>query len=99
MSNDYNTTLLNCFADSSVCVLGCFCPCILSGKNMARMLNEDYRPVYGLCCPSPFWTRRLLRIRYNFEPDEGHDCLIFTFCLPCGICQDARELNFREQTA
>ena len=66
-------------------------------------VNEEYRCVRmftiltpdGFCCPNPFWTRRMIRIRYNIEPDEKHDCICFTFCAPCNICQDTRELKAR----
>lgn len=49
----------------------------------------------GVCMPNPFWTRRLIRIKYNIEPDESADCMMFLCCAPCSVCQDARELKAR----
>lgn len=51
----------------------------------------------GFCCPSGFWTRRLIRIKYNIEPDEKGDCVKFCFCQPCAVCQDAREIKMRKE--
>ena len=46
MSNgQYSTSLMECTANTDMCCYGCFCPCCLSGKNMTKLMNEDYRCV------------------------------------------------------
>lgn len=39
--------------------------------------------------------REALRQRYGLEED-CNDCLATTCCSACAICQDARELKYRE---
>lgn len=48
-----------------------------------------------MCCPSPFWTRKMMRRRYGLENNDTGDCMMFCLCLPCSVCQDARELKVR----
>lgn len=93
--NEFNTGLFNCCADMKICCKGTFCMCCLSGQNMSSVMNEDPRCLYYVCCPSPFWTRKLIRTKYNIEPNDCVDCVSFAFCFPCGICQDAREISIR----
>ncbi|CAF3015378.1 unnamed protein product [Rotaria sp. Silwood2] len=38
--------------------------------------------------------RQALRTRFGLEED-CNDCLATTFCAPCAICQEARELKYR----
>jgi Cys-rich protein (TIGR01571 family) len=58
-------------------------------------VNEDSRCLYTICMPSPFWTRRLIRMKYEFPAQDCRDCFCICCCAPCNICQDARELKAR----
>ncbi len=41
--------------------------------------------------------REALRRRFGLQED-CNDCVATTFCAACAICQEARELKFREST-
>ncbi|CAF4241504.1 unnamed protein product, partial [Adineta steineri] len=38
--------------------------------------------------------RQALRNRFGL-PEDCNDCAATTFCIPCAVCQEARELKFR----
>jgi Cys-rich protein (TIGR01571 family) len=42
--------------------------------------------------------RKALRNRFGIEED-CNDCVATTFCAPCAICQEARELEFRSSSS
>ena len=48
----------------------------------------------SLCCLVHMGKREALRNRFGLQED-CNDCVATTFCAPCAICQEARELKFR----
>lgn len=92
-NNDYHSRLCDCFGDCSSCLLGMFSPCLLNASNISQLRGEDCRATHCLCCHCPFWTRQLLRKKNQMPRDVIHDCIVFTFCSPCAICQDSREIR------
>ncbi|CAF5066189.1 unnamed protein product, partial [Rotaria sp. Silwood1] len=48
----------------------------------------------GLCCLVHSGKRQTLRSRFGLQED-CNDCVATTFCAPCAICQEARELKYR----
>ena len=55
------------------------------------------------CCQSfvEYQNRREFKRLLNYENYEktgGQDCLISFLCLPCAVCQHAREIKYREKT-
>lgn len=90
----WTTGLTDCCDDSSVCALGCFCPCILhySSLKLAEGRDDCCRQIF--CPMSPFNLRQVIRRRRNMEYDGCRDCIETTFCMPCAICQLNRELVY-----
>jgi len=89
------STLCGCTEDWKICCCGLWCPCAQCGYNKAAMDGRACHCSDCLCCPIEYFTRAQLRSAYN----EGQyssacaDSCTCLFCLPCMICQDARELT------
>ena len=91
--NDFKSDLYDCLNDTSICYYGLFCPTCLAAENWAAANHETCSLVHWLFLVSPFWTRQILRKRYEMPQAICEDCLTYTFCCYCAICQDARELQ------
>ena len=88
----------------SICFYGWCCPPCLYGENAQKI---DGSGCCGACCVYSClagcdlcWIvhmgkRQALRQRYGLDED-CNDCLATAFCPACAICQEARELKFRE---
>ncbi|XP_017721905.1 PREDICTED: cornifelin, partial [Rhinopithecus bieti] len=65
---------------------------------LACRISDDF----GECCCAPYLPGGLhsirtgMRERYHIQGSVGHDWAALTFCLPCALCQMARELKIRE---
>ena len=80
---------------------GCFCPCMLYGDLNEHITGERDACCYTiLCCLFPCtWgaccmgrvNRIKLRKMYGLRSDC--DCLTHCLCHPCGMCQEAREVD------
>uniref|UniRef100_A0A2K6M6X2 Cornifelin n=1 Tax=Rhinopithecus bieti TaxID=61621 RepID=A0A2K6M6X2_RHIBE len=77
----------------SPCLCGTFAPLCLACR-----ISDDF----GECCCAPYLPGGLhsirtgMRERYHIQGSVGHDWAALTFCLPCALCQMARELKIRE---
>lgn len=80
-------------ADMPVCLCGTFAPLCLACR-----ISDDF----GECCCTPYLPGGLhslrtgMRERYRIQGSVGKDWAALTFCLPCALCQMARELKIRE---
>ncbi len=98
--------LFDCFNDVGICIYGWCCPPCLYGENAEKI---DGSSCCGQACAwcllaecSLCWLihmgkRESLRRRYGLQED-CNDCLATAFCAACAICQEARELKYREST-
>ncbi|XP_063108908.1 cornifelin isoform X2 [Cavia porcellus] len=90
--SDWHTGLTDCCNDMPVCLCGTFAPLCLACR-----ISDDF----GECCCAPYLPGGLhslrtgMRERYNIQGSVGHDWAALTFCLPCALCQMARELKIR----
>ena len=108
-SSSWLTGFFSCFSDMESCCLGCWCPCILYGKNHEALTGGDScgncLGFFGMHC-LPFGAcflpcltlpkRKMIREAYDL-PDgccESY-CVHFAWFLPCALCQEARELKLR----
>ncbi|CAF3229434.1 unnamed protein product [Rotaria socialis] len=104
--NEWNEELCDCFDDCGTCCYGYWCaPCLfgsnaekIDGKNCCLMCC-----LYGvlahfyLCWVPHYFERQNLREKYNLEANPScGDCLTTSFCGPCALCQEAREMKSRE---
>lgn len=86
------------------CCCGFWCLPCLFGLN-AEKIDESSCVGQGLlyfCLSSCTlqWVphclkRKKLREKFRLQPDPCHDCLVAACCGPCGVCQEARELESR----
>ncbi|XP_013844050.1 cornifelin isoform X2 [Sus scrofa] len=91
--SDWHTGLTDCCNDMPICLCGTFAPLCLACR-----ISDDF----GECCCAPYLPGGLhslrtgMRERYHIQGSVGHDWAALTFCLPCALCQMARELKIRE---
>ncbi|XP_014301473.1 cornifelin isoform X1 [Myotis lucifugus] len=91
--SDWHTGLTDCCNDMPLCLCGTFAPLCLACR-----ISDDF----GECCCTPYLPGGLhslrtgMRERYRIQGSIGHDWAALTFCLPCSLCQMARELKIRE---
>ncbi|XP_070254811.1 cornifelin isoform X1 [Myotis yumanensis] len=91
--SDWHTGLTDCCNDMPLCLCGTFAPLCLACR-----ISDDF----GECCCAPYLPGGLhslrtgMRERYRIQGSIGHDWAALTFCLPCSLCQMARELKIRE---
>lgn len=95
--------LFDCFSDSRICLYGCCCTPCLFGENAEKIDGSScfnagclwyLMSGWGLCCLTHMGKRKALRDRFNL-PENCNDCVATTFCAPCAVCQEARELKAR----
>ncbi|XP_017509755.1 cornifelin isoform X2 [Manis javanica] len=90
--SDWHTGLTDCCNDMPVCLCGTFAPLCLACR-----ISDDF----GECCCTPYLLGGLnslrtgMRERYHIQGSIPHDWAALTFCLPCALCQMARELKIR----
>eukprot|EP00250_Pteridium_aquilinum_P017982 c23881_g1_i1 orf=180-953(-) len=103
----WNTSLCGCCSDPAVCILGCFCPCILFGK-IAENLDEGETSCLAACTiwyllqqfTACGWLyshgyRSKLRSRYGLTLRPCTDCIVHFCCWHCAFCQEYREIQIR----
>jgi len=103
MAEPWKSGLFDCFSDCGTCCVTFVAPCIQYGLNAEQLDGSSCAghccayyilEQLGCCCLIHMQRRQALRQRYNLEED-CNDCLATTFCAPCAICQESREMAFR----
>ena len=89
--------LLGCFGNCTVCIITFFCPCYTTGK----VAESTGRSCLGhsllfICCPciSLFCqccVRSDIRKSKNIDGSSIGDFCFHFLCMPCALCQEARE--------
>ncbi|XP_072283196.1 uncharacterized protein [Pyxicephalus adspersus] len=89
----WSSSLLQCCDDIPICLLGCCCsfffPCYLSS-----MFGESC--CLGVLPGAMFALRTGMRERYRIPGSLLNDYCAVCCCLPCALCQMAREMKGRE---
>lgn len=96
-----------CCTFSNVCLLGCFCPCILFGQ-MATIEDQGRTPCVAACsvytllyslllfqCPYSACYRTKLRDRFAIPGTTCGDHCTHCCCEFCAICQEYKEYQAR----
>ncbi|KAI3945614.1 hypothetical protein MKW92_032095 [Papaver armeniacum] len=103
----WSSGLSGCFDDCGNCCLTCWCPCITFGQiseildrgSSACGFNGALHAIICIltCCTCIYSClyRNRFRKTYNLEGSSCTDCLIHSFCEPCSLCQQYRELKNR----
>ncbi|KAH0790993.1 putative Cys-rich domain containing protein [Histomonas meleagridis] len=91
---EYSTGLFECMKDCKGCLYTMFCFECAAAQNWADSRNEPCTICHlcGYACP--IWTRS--NIRKMLGQTDSHyttDCFVYTFCGPCAVCQDTRQLD------
>jgi Cys-rich protein (TIGR01571 family) len=98
--SEWHTGLCDCCQSPCICISGILCPCCLFGRNAKGITDEGCISnclCYLLCCPplQHSGLRRKIRNKWNLPEDPCNDCCVALFCGPCGMCQEAREIEYR----
>ncbi|KAH8902179.1 PLAC8-domain-containing protein [Coniochaeta sp. PMI_546] len=109
MGDKWLSDLCGC---SGPCFSACCCPCILIGKNQARLENpRDRDPgccnawCVGYCAleMAGHWgfilgmlQRKQVRDRYDIKGGGCSDCCVSLCCPCCGLLQQANEMEERQ---
>lgn len=101
--SQWSSGLCDCCDNSTICLLGLFCPCHLFGKNVEKI--EGGRYARSCCCYlagcgscNHSASRRKLRVKYNLPEEPFNDCCVSWCCGPCGLCQEALEIAEKEKS-
>ena len=89
----FKTGVLGCMSDCPICIYGIVCFGCLAAQNWADVREETCTCWHLTCIHSPFWTRQEIRKKRGMPTAYCADCLTYICCMPCAICQDARELK------
>lgn len=98
----WNTQLCDCCADMKICCcvfwLGqCYYGCI--ADRMGENCCVGYSGYSGGCVPGGHLAMRShFRGKHGIEGSICDDCCVMTCCVPCGMCQLAREMDFQGYT-
>eukprot|EP00762_Andalucia_godoyi_P006480 ANDGO_02917.mRNA.1 Cell number regulator 3 len=109
--SDYSSGLCSCMEDFGVCCYGwcCFgCSMMETKAALEKRPMEGMDWCLGclLWAAGMWWVtfaipvyvqcqqRKQMRQQFGF-PDNG-DCLVSCCCLPCAVCQNAREITHRK---
>ncbi|XP_051974016.1 placenta-specific gene 8 protein-like [Xyrauchen texanus] len=87
---DFQTDLMSCCDDMSVCCCGIFClPCL--GCSIAKDMNE--------CCACGLGMpiRSVYRTKYNIPGSMCNDFIVTYFCSCCATCQLKRDIDIRKR--
>lgn len=98
---DFTPGLFDCFGDLQLCLHVTCCSACRAAHTFSITGAIDYglSIVLQTCC-APFfcfiggiWLRPKVRTTLGLEPDGCKDCLLWTFCLPCVVGQEALEVD------
>lgn len=89
----YKETLFGCYDDMNTCCYGTWCPFCLNARNFAHIREEEVQSCHIFCVANPFWVRQLYKKQRHMKINYFIDCMAVSFCTPCAICQDAREIQ------
>lgn len=108
-SREWMTDLCGCLMDPCTCLFTLVCPCIAFGR-VAERLDDGatscltaalvwYVLQQFTTCGCVYSTayRQKLRRKYNLRSRPLPDFLVHYFCWYCAICQETRELRYREE--
>jgi len=99
MTNDWDSSLFNCFADIGTCILAMFLPCIPYAQNADEAGNcgcipaliSFFVPILDLYVLAD--TRRHVREKHNISGSFIGDCFASILCPCCVIIQTKNQLN------
>lgn len=97
---NWSSGLCSCCEDFGICIYGAVCPCCLYGRNSEKIgdgtcLGNCLCYLFCFPCCQQTKTRYLIRKKYNLKDEPCGDCCISWFCILCGLCQEAREIKYR----
>ncbi|EYE90416.1 PLAC8 family protein [Aspergillus ruber CBS 135680] len=109
-NRQWNYSLFSCFEPGSLCLMGCFLPCLTFGKTQTRTRNpelSDYSHCNTQCSLFAFlallgsqWIiqtvkRGETRERFGIEGSCCGDCCVSFCCSCCAIIQAEKEVELR----
>jgi Cys-rich protein (TIGR01571 family) len=96
--NDWETGLNACMSAPGVCCCTFLCCPIQVALNKAALDQRDctcYDVLFCFPCQE-FFNRQQVRAKYGMPQEVFADFLSIILCTCCVVCQDAREIQYRE---
>ena len=92
----WSNGLCDCCGDCRHCLCAALCPCCLFSQNAFRVgmpcgLILWFVPGVNFCCC--VWVRGKVRKRTHVEGGCLTDACVHACCHPCGLIQEARQLD------
>uniref|UniRef100_A0A8D0G1G5 Cornifelin n=1 Tax=Sphenodon punctatus TaxID=8508 RepID=A0A8D0G1G5_SPHPU len=88
-TGDWSSGRFDCFSDCGICLLGTFCPLLMTCY-VAKQYGEN-------CCLGLVGgmtaLRTHMRLSYGIQGTICKDALSMCFCTPCELCRMAREIK------
>ncbi|KAK4785093.1 hypothetical protein SAY86_001782 [Trapa natans] len=103
----WSVGLFDCFSESGLCCLSCWCPCITFGQiseiidrgtSTSGLNTALYILIWGIsgcACIYSCLYRMKMREQYRLEGSPTEDFFIHCCCEPCSLTQQYRELQNR----
>jgi len=106
---EWSFGLCDCLNERRTCLFSSCCPCCVFGENISRLTylqsghqSAKYWSCNLRCClclacnPCSMDGRTKIRDRYHIDGNRFTDCLSHTFCIPCALTQESREIALEE---
>ncbi|KAF1950552.1 PLAC8-domain-containing protein [Byssothecium circinans] len=113
-TQDWHHSGSGCCSPFGTCCMGWWCPCILHGKTRHRTKNNGNMSGYSCCNGScmgfcglamlgvgfvlPWISRSDIRQKYSLTGNGCKDCMCACCCAPCDVIQQAKEVEYREES-
>ena len=97
---DFTESLLGCFNDMKSCACVAFVPCgiacvqgwaVAAADPMNAQCCGPCMCNLYLCCIGATINRTKIRTKLGYDQKCLLDFITHLFCMPCGVCQEARE--------
>ncbi len=99
---EWSSSICDCCLEPGMCLTGTLCPCILYGKNVENLTNKSCCLNACCCCILPCSVflrtpyRRMIRNKWKLDSDPCNDCCVSLWCPLCALCQETREIRYRQ---
>ena len=96
---DWNSVLNSCLQDPGICAFSMSCCIVRQAMNKSGLDGRECTvcdALFSIPC-QPYFDRQQIRAKYGFQQDSCADCLAACLCPLCSVCQNAREIKYRQK--
>mmetsp|Transcript_399 Transcript_399/g.695 ORF Transcript_399/g.695 Transcript_399/m.695 type:complete len:107 (+) Transcript_399:1355-1675(+) len=104
MNEDWEEPLFGCLNDLGSCLVVGLVPCgapVIQALAVKGVTHDSILVPFALYVflfsIGAAYNRSQIRNYYNFKVEFITDCCTHCFCSPCAVCQEYREVKFRNK--